>query len=303
MELLKGTTQLQLDQPTAVSFGKFDGLHMGHKLLVERLLMQKKEGLQTVAFSFDVPPSLVTGRQEAKVLTTNEEKYFVFSKTGIDYLIEYPFTDEIRNMEAIVFLEKIVSDLHVRHIIVGTDFRFGHNRLGDVQLLKEQADRLGYGLDIVEKIQYNHKDISSTMIREFVTDGHVETANMLLGYPYFMQGVVRHGKRLGRTIGIPTVNLLPPLEKLLPPYGAYASRIFVNGNSFPGITNIGDNPTVDHTGLTKVESHIFDFHEEIYDQNISVEFLEFLRGEKKFESLEALKEQIESDIRYVKNKY
>ncbi|MCI8993589.1 MAG: bifunctional riboflavin kinase/FAD synthetase [Eubacterium sp.] len=303
MELVKGTTQLQLEQPTAVSFGKFDGLHMGHKLLVERLLTQKKEGLQTVAFSFDVPPALVTGGQEAKVLTTNEEKIFVFSKTGIDYLIEYPFTDEIRNMEAIVFLEKIVADLHVRHIIVGTDFRFGYNRKGDAQLLKEQAKRLGYRLDIVEKMQYGHRDISSTMIRKFIAEGQVETANLLLGYPYFMQGVVECGKKIGRTIGIPTVNLLPASEKLLPPYGAYASRITVNGKSYSGITNIGDNPTVEHTGFTKVESHIFDFHEMIYGQQISVEFLEFLRGEKKFESLEALKKQIEHDIQYVKSKY
>lgn len=303
MELLKETTRLSINGPSAVSFGKFDGLHTGHKLLMEQLLLKKKAGLQAVAFSFAAPFISSAGLQDAKVLTTDEEKFFVFSKTGIDYLVEYPFTDRVRKMEALDFLEKIVSELNVRSIIVGTDFCFGYRRKGDIRLLRSEAKRLGYSLEVVEKMKYGGEDISSTMIRGYVAGGRIEMANMLLGYPYFIRGRVAQGKQIGRTIGAPTANLVPPAEKLLPPCGGYATRVTVGGNVYGGITNIGRNPTVGDGNPIVVETHIFDFGQDIYGEEMNVEFLEYLRGEKKFASLDGLKQQIAGDIRYVKQKY
>ena len=204
-------------------------------------------------------------------------------------------------MEASDFVRKIVSDLNVRFIAVGSDFGFGHNREGDFRLLQNMSGQLGYKVEVVDKERYLGREISSTYIREVIGKGDMETAEKLLGYPYTVKGVVGYGRQLGRTIGIPTTNVIPIKEKLLPPNGVYVSKVHIEGETHMGVTNIGVKPTVGDENEKGAETFIFDFDKDVYGKNITIELHKFIRPEMKFESLEKLKEQMEKDIEFVRN--
>lgn len=297
MEYIKGTTAFKIEKPTVLSLGKFDGLHRGHELLMDYVFRKKQEGLKAVVFTFDIPPRKSVDHAVAQVLTTNEEKSRLFEKIGIDYLVECPFTKDIMCMEPELFIEFIVKQLNVKCMVVGKDFHFGHNRRGDYKMLQQYAARYGYEVEVVDKMQEDGRDISSTFVREQIVAGNIEKANELLGYRYFIEGRICHGKKMGKAVlGIPTINLIPPEEKLLPPYGVYFSITEWDGKAYPGITNIGCKPTVDGENPVGVETHIFDFDEDIYGKEVKVSFISKVRAEKKFESLEALKEQMSHDV-------
>ena len=170
-----------IEEPTALSLGKFDGVHRGHEALIEHLLEKKKEGLKAVVFTFDIPPKKNVEHIEAKVLTTNEEKMHIFEGIGIDYLIECPFTKEVMCMEPEAFVAWIVKSLHVKSMVVGSDFRFGHNRKGDHILLEKLSATYGYTLRVVDKIQYEGRDISSTFVREQIIKGNMKRQMICLG--------------------------------------------------------------------------------------------------------------------------
>lgn len=297
MEYIKGTTAFKTEEPTVLSLGKFDGLHRGHELLMDYVFKKKKEGLKAAIFTFDIPPRKNVEHMAAKVLTTNEEKSRLFERIGIDYLIECPFTREVMNMEPELFIETIVNQLNVKCMVVGKDFHFGHDRRGDYQMLLQYAPKYGYEVEVVDKMQEDGRDISSTFVREQIMAGNMEKANNLLGYQYFVEGTILHGKKMGKAVlGIPTINLIPPEEKLLPPFGVYISITEWNGKRYPGITNVGCKPTVEGKNPVGVETHIFDFDEDIYGKEVKVSFLSKVREEKKFASLEALKEQMAQDV-------
>ncbi len=296
MEYIRETTSIRIQEPTVISLGKFDGLHMGHKLLLTEMLRKKQEGLAAVMFTFDIPPKALVEGGQSSVLTTNAEKEAIFSRIGIDYLIEYPFNDRVRSMEPEDFVRLLVERLHVKCIVAGRDFHFGHNRSGDYKTLERLAPVYGYETIIVEKKQYENRDISSTFIREEIRAGHMERANMLLGYEYFIRGTVVHGRRIGHELGFPTVNLLPPAEKLLPPFGVYASRVMIGGRCLDGISNVGRKPTIEGENPIGIETYILDFQEDLYGKEIDVALLSFLRSEQKFDSLTELKTQMTRDI-------
>lgn len=301
MEYIKGTTTFKIEEPTVLSLGKFDGLHRGHELLMDYVFQKKKEGLKAAIFTFDIPPKKNVEHIQTRVLTTNEEKCRLFEKIGIDYLIECPFTPEVMCMEPETFIEMMVRQLKVKCMVVGKDFHFGHNRRGDYRMLQEYADEFGYEVEVVDKMQEDGRDISSTFVREQIMAGNMEKANVLLGYGYFVEGIVLHGRKMGRAVlGIPTINLIPPEEKLLPPFGVYLSITEWNGKSYPGITNIGCKPTIEGENPIGVETHIFDFQEEIYGKEVKVSFISKIREEKKFASLDALKEQMARDVAFGK---
>lgn len=300
MKYIRDTTCFYIEEDTVVSFGKFDGIHRGHELLLEHLAAKKSGGLKGVLFTFDIPPRRSVEQTEAKVLTTNEEKMHLCMQRGIDYLVECPFTPEIMCMEAEDFIEKIARQLHAKCMVVGEDFRFGHNRRGDYHMLLACRERYGYEVVVVEKMKEDNRDISSTYVREEIANGNVEKANRLLGYPYFVTGIVRHGKRIGRTIGVPTINQLPPPEKLLPPNGVYVTEVYIDGTRYRGVTNVGCKPTIAGDNPVGVETHLLDFAADIYEKPVTVEFLSRVRRERKFESVDALKEQIQNDIAYVR---
>ncbi len=296
MKFYEDLNSVEITDPCAISLGKFDGLHIGHKLLMNELNKAKQNGLLAVAVTFSIPPNALDG-EDFRVLTTKAEKLWIFEQAGIDVLIELPFTKELRSMEPEEFLSVLTEKIPVKRIVAGTDFRFGKNRSGDYRTLQENEGRFGYKAVIFEKIQDDGEDISSTRIREAVKAGNLEEANRLLGYDYFLAGTVVVGNQLGRTIQVPTANLLVPREKLLPPFGGYVTRLTVDGTVYGGISNIGYKPTIGDNEPLSVETHIFDFNEDIYGKQIWVSFLKYLRPEKKYESLDALKAQIDLDIK------
>ena len=301
MEYIKQSITFEIKEPTVLSLGKFDGLHRGHELLMDYMAKRKKEnpGLKAVIFTFDIPPGKQIQNTPVQVLTTNQEKVKLFESIGIDYLIECPFTEEIMRMEPEEFIERIVTGLHVKYMVVGTDFRFGHKRRGDYRMLEAYAFRYGYEVEVVDNMQEEGRDISSTFVREEIAGGNMEKANRLLGYEFFVEGQILHGKKLGKPVlGIPTINLEPPADKLLPPFGVYLTVTEYCGAEYPGITNVGCKPTIEGENPVGVETHLFDVSEDMYGAQVKVKFLSRVREERRFDSLEVLKSQMEQDILY-----
>jgi len=289
MEIINDINKLHIEKPTAVSLGKFDGLHQGHQLLVERILEKRQEGLAVLIFTFDFGPrpGLLLAEERRKILCGKQ----------VDYLVECPFVPEISRMEPEDFVREIlVKGLQVKYLAVGTDFRFGYQRRGDYHLLQQLGTELGFQVEVVEKVCREGKEVSSTYIREELEHGNMELVNELLGYTYSVSGEVRHGRKIGRTIGLPTVNLLPNEQKLLPPNGVYATRTEIAGEVFEGITNIGYKPTVGGETKKGVETYLFDLNRDLDGEEITVHFCAFERPECKFDSLEELKSRIQQDV-------
>lgn len=297
MRLIEGTTEFTLDAPCAVAIGKFDGIHRGHQALMQHIFMQKEKGLRSAVFTFDPPPSVLFGRAEMKGLTTREEKRRIFERLGVDFLIEFPLTRETAAMQPEAFVSEIlVKRMKAAYVAAGADVTFGDRGRGNAGLLLALGKRYGFRVKIIDKICLQGREISSSLIREQLESGRMESVAELIGFPYSVTGTVVHGKQLGRTIGMPTVNLLPPGDKLLPPNGVYFSNVSYNGKHYRSISNIGCKPTVSKEKIMGVESYLYDFSETIYGKQITVNLLRFKRPEMKFESVEKLKEQMQRDI-------
>ena len=293
------TTQVpHLDQGmrSCITLGKFDGLHRGHQKLIERIKEERKENCKTVVFTFDVSPRSYILHMPPKYLLTYEERRELAENLGVDILAECPFTEELMHMEPEAFVrEYLVDRLHGKYLAVGPDFRFGYQRKGTPELLKKLGEIYGFYTEILEKEKYEGRDISSTYVREELDQGHIEKVNRLLGYPYFTKGEIVHGRQLGRTIGIPTANLIPPAIKKLPPNGVYITESMIQGKTYQGITNVGYKPTVKENFLG-VETYLFSCNADLYGQEAEVKFYHYLRPEIKFASLEELKNQMMKDI-------
>lgn len=291
MRIIEGTTEFQVQEETAISIGKFDGLHQGHQLLVERIVKKKQEGLKALIFTFDFG--------DRPVLLLPEERRKMLRKWGVDYLLECPFVESISHMEAEEFVRKIlVERLHVRYLAVGTDFRFGCQRRGDYRLLQRLSAECGYEVEVVEKACWQGEEISSSRIRRELEQGRMELVNQLLGYAYSVTGEVLHGRKIGRTLGMPTTNIVPSERKLLPPNGVYATRTVIAGELFEGITNIGYKPTVGAEPRKGVETYLFDLDRNLYGEILTVRFYGYERPERKFDSLEELKKRIGQDVEW-----
>lgn len=304
MEYIRHTLDFHIEEPTVITLGKFDGLHRGHELLMNELLERSScYGYRTVVFTFDIPPRKQISDPAARVLTTNEEKHYIFESTGVDYLIECPFTQEVMTMEPEAFIEWMVTALHVKCFVLGEDFHFGHNRAGDYHILKKFGKTYGYETIVMEKVKEDGRDISSSYVREEIVKGNIPKANHLLGYEYFIKSTVVHGRKLGRTIGIPTINMILPEEKLLPPNGVYVTRVLVGEKWYMGVSNVGRKPTVADNHPIGVETYIIDFCQNVYGKEIVVQFLDHIRPEIKFASIEELKYQMNCDVVTAKKYY
>lgn len=301
MELIQNTIDFTINEDTVITLGKFDGVHRGHRVLMDRILEVSKTGLATVIFTFNMPPNNFIKKQRQPVLLSNEERNFMLEELGIDYLIECPFVEEIARMEPEDFIKNIlVKRLRVKHIVIGNDFRFGYKRRGDYRMLQALAQTYGYQVNVMEKAQMNGRDISSTYIKEEILVGNMESAMEMLGYPYFLRGVVVHGKKIGRTIGIPTINIYPEDLKMLPPNGVYITKTKIHGKIYQGVTNIGHNPTIE-SGIKKVvETYLFHCDEDLYGKEAIVYLYHYRRPELKFDSLEALQNKMQEDITFGK---
>lgn len=297
LKIIKDTTEFLIEQETAVAIGKFDGVHVGHRRLLEEILEQKKNGLAACVFTFDPPPAVLFGVSDGKELTTKEEKRILFQRMGVDILIEFPLTKETAAISPIDFAEKIVAkQMNARFVAAGTDLSFGARGAGNATLLRTVGEEKGFVVKTIEKVCIKEQEVNSTFIRDCVKRGEMETVQQFLGNPYTVIGTVVHGNRIGRTIGFPTVNLAPEESKLLPPNGVYYSAVCVDGKCFRAISNIGYKPTVTQEHVLGVESYLYDFDREIYDKTVEVYLYAFKRGEQRFDGLEALKTQLKEDI-------
>ncbi|MDO5382426.1 MAG: bifunctional riboflavin kinase/FAD synthetase [Eubacteriales bacterium] len=305
MEYIKGTSDFVLEKPSAVTLGKFDGIHIGHQKLISIVKEKAEENnLLSVLFTFDSIPLSICPQKNQHFLSTNSERKMLCEKYGVDVEIEYPFTHEFMNMEPEEFIEKVlVRKLKAKFIVVGVDFCFGKNRAGNAELLVENGEKYGYETIVVDKEKYQDIEISSTYIRDELKQGHMETVNVLLGRPYSVTGIVAKGNQLGRKLDIPTINIYPTEIKLLPPNGVYASTTIIDGKNIYGVTNLGTKPTVNNGSDISVETNLFNFDEDVYGKKVEVMLLHFLRQEMKFDNVEALKKQMESDASFAKNMF
>ncbi len=297
MKVIQNTTEFHIAEAAAVAIGKFDGFHRGHRRLLEQLGQQREKGLATVVFTFVPSPAAFFSGELVRELTTGAEKRRIFAEAGVDYLIEYPFYREIADMEPETYIRRVlVERINARCIVAGDDVSYGRRGAGDYKLLQEKAGVYGYEVILIDKVLYEGREISSTYVREAVKQGDMELAAALLGAPYHIGGKIVHGQQFGRTIGMPTVNLIPPREKLLPPGGVYYSYVRLAGRIYPSITNIGVKPTVEDNAAMGVETYIYNFDEEVYGEALEVFLLRHTRPEMRFESVEALRAQLALDI-------
>ena len=288
MEYVKIEGQFPKFTRCAVTLGKFDGIHRGHRKLIQTILDRKSEyGELAVVMAF------VSDRQ---TILTSEERRILLEKMGVDVLLECPLNDQMKHMKADVFIRQILKgDLQASCVVVGEDFRFGHERKGTPQLLEKAGEKYEYDTIVVPKEMEGSRKISSTYIREELKKGNMEKVRELLGNPFFAVGTVTHGRGMGHRDFFPTANILPPKQKLLPPNGVYVTVSHFDGTDYPGITNIGYKPTVGEAFLG-IETNLFDCDLDLYGQNCTVDFYKFIRPEQKFASFEALKAQIRKDI-------
>lgn len=297
VEIITNTVDFHLDRDTAAAIGKFDGLHMGHRRLLEEILARKKNGLAVCVFTFDPPPSVFFGMSDGKLLSTREEKRLLFEKLGVDILIEFPLNEETAGMEPEVFAKKILADkMKVKFLAAGSDLSFGARGAGDAALLQALAPKLGFEVKTIDKVCLEGSVVSSTRVRRCVEQGDMNMVEKLLGMPYMTAGEVVTGNQIGRGLGFPTVNVLPKDNKLLPPCGVYFSKVFCKGAYYPAISNVGYKPTVTDTKVLGVESYLYDFNQMVYGEMVEVYLYEFYREEKRFENLEALKAQLRQDV-------
>ncbi|MDE6743758.1 MAG: riboflavin biosynthesis protein RibF [Lachnospiraceae bacterium] len=306
MQIIDSMEQLHIEEDTAVAIGKFDGIHRGHKALLQEILDAKKHGLKAVVFTFYPLPAVVFGQGKVgtqpfdrrfQSLSTRAEKRRYLEEAGIDYLVEYPLNLTTAAIEPVEYITSIlVERMHVKLIVAGPDLSFGKQGKGDFALLRQYAEKYHYEARQIEKVGIGGREISSTRVREAVEQGDMKAARVYLGSWYCVEGIVRHGTEIGRTLGFPTLNLVPEKEKLLPPFGVYHSQVEIEGTMYQAVTNVGRKPTVHDGEEVTVETFVFHYQGQAYGLLVRVELMEYARPEQKFAGKEQLMEQIRQDV-------
>ena len=300
MKVYHGVSEFKVEKPV-LAIGSFDGVHQGHLKIIDRLkgIANKKDG-ESVIFTFFPHPRLVLYPEEGnlRLLTTLEEKIELFEKAGLDHLIVYPFTKDFSTLSYDDFVKKILIDqLRVKHLVVGYDHKFGKNREGRYEMLTKLSMVFKFEVEQIDVLLSDNIEISSTKIRDALQEGNIGKANKYLGYPFSLHGKVIEGQKLGRKIQFPTANIeTSDPNKIIPGHGVYA--VFINhGNvTYKGMLNIGIRPTVNkNADRRSIEVHIFNFNKDIYKQPIKLRFIEKIREEQKFDSVDKLKAQLEND--------
>lgn len=303
METLQGIPKFDKAHPTAVTIGTFDGVHIGHFQLLNRLTNSAKDaGLKSTVLTFFPHPRMVLQKDaNIKLLNTLDEKVQILEKTGLDYLIIHPFTKKFSRLSAVDFVRDIlVNGLNCKKVIIGYDHRFGRNRTANINDLISFGNTFDFKVEEIPVKEVEDVSVSSTKIRKALHHGDVATANEYLGYEYMLTGSVEKGKGLGRELGFATANLnIPETYKLIPKNGVYLVKSNLSDKTVFGMMNIGFNPTVEPDATTEsiphIEIHFFDFNENLYDKKIQVRILQRLRDEEKFDSLDDLKSQLQQD--------
>lgn len=288
---------------TAIALGNFDGVHIGHQKLIETMLEQAKEKnlLPSMLIFENHTKSFVYGNGP-RLLNTNSQKNEFLEKLGVRTLYTMKFNEHIMTLSPEDFVKEILlKKLNCSLVVVGTDYRFGHKASGNVGMLKDIGKRLGLQVRVVEPVYYKDEIVSSTLVRQLLSEGNIRDANRLLGRPFGIVGEVINGKGLGKRLGVPTANIKPAGKYVVPKKGVYRTITRVNERYYPSATNVGINPTFSEQEL-KVETYILDFDQSIYGLEIEVYFMEYIRPEIKFESTDKLKQKMDEDIAYVRSK-
>ena len=298
MKIFNSIQEFTSPAKTIVTLGTFDGVHKGHRSILEKLVNSgNATGCESVVLTFFPHPRMVLQQNsDIRLLSTMAEKAALLEQTGLDNLIVHPFDMAFSRLTAEEFVKDILVDkLNIQKIIIGHDHRFGRNRTANIDDLIRFGIEYGFEVEKISALEVDEVSVSSTKIRNALSEGNVATANAYLGYPYFLTGNVVQGKQLGRTIGFPTANIAITEDyKLIPANGVYAVTATIEGSIIDGMMNIGNRPTVDGTQRT-IEVHLLDFSGDIYGKSIQVNLLSRLRDEEKFPSVDALKEQLGKD--------
>lgn len=304
LKVFRDISSYKPQHPTVLTIGTFDGVHVGHKKIIEKLTKSgRKEDLESVILTFFPHPRMVLQKDtQIKLLNTIDEKIQLLEQSGLDTLIIHPFDKTFSELSAEEFVKQILVDkLNLKKIVIGYDHRFGKNRTAGIDELIAFGKKYGFEVEQISAQEIDEVSISSTKIRKALDNGEIALANSYLGYDYFFNATVIQGKKLGRTIGFPTANLkISETYKLIPETGVYIVEVLFDSQSFKGMMNIGTNPTVNGAHQT-IEVHILDFNQDIYEENIQVYVLEKIRDEQKFPSVEALKMQLTKDKQTTEN--
>ncbi len=286
--------------PLGLSIGAYDGVHLGHQQLLKRMVSRlKSQGLKTLVITFDISPSLwIRQKTEKSVLTLPAEKGMLMHRSGIDFIWSLHFDESIRTMEETVFLDQILAQgIIIKSYVCGIDHAFGHQKRGDLSFLRELTYQKKMDLWVEDLVEERQKKISSSGIRENLLYGEIGAANKQLGYYYFCTGQVISGDGLGRTFGFPTANLALPFTKLVPGDGVYRGAVYVWNAYYRAMIYVGKRPTVRDGHESRVEVYLYDFDDNLYDQEIRVFFIEKIRDECRFDNINALRHQIVQDVR------
>ena len=297
MKIYSNIQEFTTSKKTILTLGTFDGVHVGHRKIIEQITqIANKEDLESVVLTFFPHPRMVLQDTEIKLLNTIEEKTELMASLGVNHFIVHPFDKEFSRLTAEEFVEEIlVNKLHISKIVIGYDHRFGRNRTANIDDLIRFGEMYNFEVIQISAQEIETVSVSSTKIRNALHEGNIEIANQYLTKPYSLKGTIQKGKGIGKTIQFPTANLnIDSKYKLIPKNGVYAVRSWMNNQWIHGMMNIGNNPTVSGE-TTTIEIHFFDFNENLYEQKIKIEMIQFLRDEQKFENLEALQNQLNAD--------
>lgn len=298
MEIVRDIRELDIHGCSIVTIGVFDGVHIGHQEIMRVVAESARAtGCKSVAVTFDRnPEELVSSDHSVPHISTLSQKLELIREQGIDMTVVLPLNMETLSMSADEFVRNIISrKLCASKVVVGTNFSFGKGRSGNVALLRQIGEEIGFEVNAVAPVRSDDVVVSSTVIRKMILDGDIVTANRLLGHPFVFEGTVVHGQHIGRTIGFPTVNIMPLEKQVIPARGIYTVKVYLPGREFIGVCNIGTRPTVDGKS-TEVEVHILDFADDIYGAKLDIAFHHRLRNEIKFASIDDLVKQIRCDI-------
>ncbi len=296
MKTVNGLHNYKSNEQSIVTLGTFDGVHIGHQKIIQKLNKNKGNAKSVLLTFFPHPRMVLQDAQDLKLLNTIEEKQQLLEKFGLDILIIEPFTKEFSRLSAVEFVRDVLMNiLNTKKLVIGYDHRFGKNREGDFEHLTELSDLYEFDLKQIEAQDIKDVSVSSTKIRKALEEGAIETANQYLGYNYLLTGNVVHGRGLGKKWNYPTVNIaIPEKYKLIPKTGVYIVKTELNNNIYYGIMNIGNRPTVNGKHQT-IEVHLLEFNQDIYGEKIQIQLLKRLRDEKKFDSVDDLISQIKKD--------
>ena len=298
MREITDITTFTTQQPTVLTIGTFDGVHLGHQKIVERVVTTaRQEGLLATVFTFFPHPRMVVQHDKGlKLIHTLEEKKQLLQQLGVDLLVVQPFNEAFAQLTAEEFVSTIlVEHLNVKKVIIGYDHRFGRNRTANIDDMRLFGKKYGFAVEEISVQEVDEVSVSSTKIREALNKGDVTTAEHYLGTPYSLTGRVVHGLKLGRTLGYPTANIQVTEEyKLIPKDGVYAVYSYIDGRKVYGMMSFGKNPTIERKGAS-IEVYFFDFNGDLYDQKLTIEFVQYLREEQKFATIDLLKKQLQDD--------